>query len=73
MSEVNEFWHLIDGEYVQLVQITNGKERTYYVNCKQQGLPVDITGPMYAKREYATEMVKYKSSEGEHERERAIR
>lgn len=73
MSNTLELWHLINGEYVHIVQVTEGTQRTYYTNGKQEGPPVDITSPMYAKHEYATEKYTLKTSSGEFERERVVK
>jgi hypothetical protein len=59
-----ELWHLINGEYVHIVQVTEGTHRTYYTNEKQEGI-VDITGPSYAERKYEKRMVTVKSASGE--------
>jgi len=67
-----DIWHLIDGEYIHIVQTTNGTSRTFYTNGKKEG-KVDITGPMYAKHKYELETYTLKSSKGEFERKRAIR
>jgi hypothetical protein len=59
-----EFWHLINGEYVHIVQVTERTRRTYYTDGKREG-EVDITGPMYAERKYEKRMVTVKGSSGE--------
>lgn len=68
-----ELYHLIDGKYVHIVQVTKGTSRTYYTDGKKEGHKVDITGPMYAKRKYVTEKYTLRSSDGEYQRERAVR
>ena len=68
-----ELWHLINGKYVHIVQVTNGTGRTYYTDGKREGYEVDITGPMYAKRKYETEEYTLKYSDGEYQRKKAIR
>lgn len=67
-----ELWHLINGKYVHIIQITNGARRTYYTDGKKEG-EIDITGPMYAKRKYELETYTIKTSDGEYERVRAKR
>ena len=68
-----ELWHLINGEYVHIVQVTNGTGRTYYTDGKKEGYEVDITGPMYAKRKYELETYTMRSSDSEYEKTRAKR
>jgi hypothetical protein len=67
-----EFWHLINGKYVYIIQITDGAYRTYYTDGKKEGI-VDITGPSYAERKYELETYTIKTSDGEYERKRAKR
>ena len=38
-----EFWHLINEKYVHITQITDGTQRTYYTDGKEEG-KIDITG-----------------------------
>jgi len=39
MSNVNEFWHVINGKYIHLVQISKDNKITYYTNGKQEDYP----------------------------------
>lgn len=63
MSNTVDMWHLINGEYVHIIQITDGTQRTYYTDGKREGI-VDITGPSYAKREYSTHIINLKCADG---------
>ena len=59
-----EFLHLINGEYVHIVQVTERTHRTYYTDGKREGI-VDITGPSYAERKYEKRMVEFRESNGD--------
>jgi len=63
MCNTLDIWHLIDGEYVHIVQVTDGQFRTYYTDGKEEGR-VDITGPSYAKRKYEKRFVTVKYADG---------
>jgi hypothetical protein len=62
--ETLEFWHLINGKYVHIVQVTERLQRTYYTNGKREGI-VNITGPSYAERKYEKRMVEVKGPDGD--------
>ncbi len=56
-----DIWHLIDGKYIHIVQISEGVTRTFYTNGKKEG-KVDITGPLYSERKYEKQTRTVKSS-----------
>ena len=58
-----ELWHLIDGKYVHIVQVTEGLQRTYYTGGKKEGI-VNIAGPSYAERKYEKRMVEVRGPNG---------
>jgi len=64
MSNTTDLWHLINGKYVHIVQVTDGTRRTYYTDGKEEGI-VNITGPSYAKHEYYKRVITVKGASGE--------
>ena len=61
--ETLDIYHLINGEYVHIIQVTDGLQRTYYTNGKKEGI-VNIAGLGYAERKYEKRIIDVKWDDG---------